>query len=118
MDEKLKGIADDIRKRSEKLYADVRGRTRTTTDRIDAYAKSAIGRLSMRERLVLIFAVGIALGFVVKNFANQNVTIGYDDYTVRNQGKAYDLIAMQKQLAEKALSGDTTSSTPVGGSCQ
>ncbi|NTW14504.1 MAG: hypothetical protein HGA31_05765 [Candidatus Moranbacteria bacterium] len=118
MDEKLKGIADDVRKRSEKLCTEVRGRARTTVDRIDTYAKSAIGRLSMQERLVLIFAIGIALGFVVKNYANQNVTIGYDDYIVKNQGKAYDLIAMQKQLAEKALSGDTTSSTPVGGSCQ
>ncbi|MEI6650783.1 MAG: hypothetical protein WCL23_05130 [Candidatus Moraniibacteriota bacterium] len=119
MDERLQNAVDELKKRTETICSVIKKRSRTTTDRIDAYAKSAIDRLSVKERLVIIFAIGIALGFAVKHSASQNVTIGYDDYTVKNQGKAYDLIAMQKKLAEKALSGESTAAqAPQGGVCQ
>lgn len=62
-------------------------------------AVSILGKLSPRERLVLLFAIGIIIGFGMKTAANGSLTIGYRDYTARN-ANAYDLIALQKKVAE------------------
>lgn len=77
---------------------------------------SAYEKLSPREQVVLIFLVGAVLGFGTKSVAHEQVTIGYQDYTLSN-GKSYDLIALQKKVAEE--SDPSLSSVPTGGGlCQ
>lgn len=83
-----------------------------------AYDRSSamFAKLHPRERLFVIFAIGIVLGFGMKTIAHERLTIGYQDYTLSNQ-KAYDLIVLQKKVAEK--SGQATfSGAATGGSCQ
>jgi hypothetical protein len=80
-------------------------------------ASALFGKLSSRERIALIFIVGIAIGFGAKTMATGSLTIGYRDYTTRNTD-TYDLIALQKKVAEEgsnaAFSGGGAAD---GGTC-
>lgn len=49
----------------------------------------------------LIFAIGMIGGFILKAEAWQNITIGYDDYTLKPSAVLYDLNAVEKEFALK-----------------
>lgn len=75
--------------------------------------KASFEKLSPKERIVLIFVVGLIIGFGIKTAANGRFVIGYRDYTAKND-KAYDLIQLQKEVAKRG-SGSAFSGTPTGG---
>lgn len=73
--------------------------------------------LSRMERLVIILAIGIAIGYGLKRFATETITIGYQDYMLSETGSTYDLLAMQKRLAE--TTPETSGMTEeTGATCQ
>ncbi len=51
----------------------------------------------------LVFMLGVALGFGIKEWADDRITIGYDDYKLQQSDTLYDLNALEaKFLAEQA----------------
>lgn len=90
-------------------------------------ARSAGKRLSRNEKLAIILAVGIVIGYGVKLTFRDDVTMGYQDYTVEySSGKPYDLLEMERELDRKqaeaaaaAMTGEAVEAIPEdGGSCQ
>lgn len=77
---------------------------------------SFVGNLSMRDRFVIIFAIGIIVGFGTKTMAASTVTIGYRDYTAPRED-AYDLIELQKKVAESGSTGAFTGGVQPSGAC-
>jgi hypothetical protein len=81
---------------------------------VRGYFSSLLGKLSRKEQLVIIFAIGLVIGFGVKVVSNEYVTIGYRDYTARN-AKAYDLIALQKKVSENSSGSAFSGGGAAGG---
>jgi len=98
------------------------GRVKRSAGSARAYVVSVVGRMTMKERLLVLFAVGLVLGFGVKTAANGSVTIGYQDYTLKGKGGTYDLNEVARRVAEKnaaiATGAENPTATPSGGSCQ
>lgn len=50
----------------------------------------------------LLFAIGLVIGFGLKTWAENNITIGYEDYKLEESGTLYDLNQLEaKFLAEQ-----------------
>ncbi len=79
-------------------------------------AAALFGKLSSRERLALLFMAGIVIGFGAKTLAMDSLTIGYRDYTARNAG-AYDLIELQKKVAENGSGSAFSGGMTAGAAC-
>ncbi|NTW45703.1 MAG: hypothetical protein HGB18_01450 [Candidatus Moranbacteria bacterium] len=97
----------------------VRGCVRSTV----SYGDSVVTRMTLKERLIVLFVIGLAIGFGVKTIAGGIVTIGYQDYTLRPGAGAYDLNELQRRVSQKnaesaALGGQEQEAAPEGGSCQ
>lgn len=75
-----------------------------------------VGKLSARDRLVILFVIGILVGFGAKTIAASTVTIGYRDYTAPKED-AYDLIELQKKVAEGGGTGAFTGGVQPSGAC-
>jgi len=71
-------------------------------------ARMLIGKLSSRERLAVIFVIGLIIGFGIKTVASEYITMGYRDYTAKNTN-VYNLIDLQKKVtasgSDAAFSG-------------
>ncbi len=67
-----------------------------------------------RVELALIFGIGILLGIVLKDIANNSVTIGYQDYTVRTPADRIDFNAIERETLSK---GNVTSDSTNAGLC-
>lgn len=86
-----------------------------------AYARSVVARMTVKERLLVLFAFGLVIGFGIKTAATGTITIGYLDYSLKTAVKPYDLNEIQRRVAEKSLSGAAETDqavTPSGGSCR
>ena len=78
---------------------------------------SLIGRLSSRERMALLFAAGLIVGFAAKTVASEYLVIGYRDYTTKSS-TTYDLIELQRNVAENGGAGILSGSgVAPGGTC-
>lgn len=77
---------------------------------------SFVAKLSTRDRFVIIFAIGIIVGFGAKTMAASTITIGYRDYAAPKEG-AYDLIGLQKKVAEEGGTGAFTGGAQPSGAC-
>lgn len=66
--------------------------------------KIAIEKLKddFRVRLVLLFVLGILLGFVFKSEATEKLVIGYDDYRVKAYSQGYDFSEIEDKLRSEA----------------
>lgn len=91
----------------------------TLTERwksVKTNASALFGKLSSRERLALLFMAGIVIGFGAKTAAMDSLTIGYRDYTARTAG-AYDLIELQKKVAESGSGSVFSGGMTAGATC-
>ena len=77
---------------------------------------SFVAKISTRDRLVILFVIGAIVGFGAKTMAASTVTIGYRDYTAPKEG-AYDLIGLQKKVAEGGGTGAFTGGAQPSGAC-
>lgn len=75
-----------------------------------------VAKLSARDRLVILFAIAIIVGFGAKTIAASTITIGYRDYTAPKED-AYDLIELQKKVAEGGGTGAFTGGVQPSGAC-
>lgn len=74
------------------------------------------GSFSPKERFLMIFALGMVLGFGVKTLAQESITIGYRDYSV-SKNEVYDLIALQKKVSENGGTANFSGGIQQGGAC-
>ena len=51
--------------------------------------------------MALFFILGLLLGITIKTEAAKRITMGFNDYQVKNTGSMYDLNAMKKGLDDK-----------------
>ncbi len=65
------------------------------------YAVSVGDRMTVKERLLVFFAIGAVIGFGAKAIASGSLTIGYQDYTLKTRRQPYDLNEIERRLAEK-----------------
>lgn len=75
-----------------------------------------LGSFSAKERLLLVFVLGIVLGFGAKTMATESITIGYRDYSVA-KNEAYDLMALQKKVSENGSGANFSGGVRQGGAC-
>lgn len=75
-----------------------------------------VGKLSPRDRLVILFAIGIIVGFGAKTIAASTITIGYRDYTAP-EDTAYDLLDLQKKVAAAGSTGAFAGGVQPSGTC-
>jgi len=68
-----------------------------------AYSKFIVRGEYTRKTLLILFLSAMALGIVVKSFAAQHVTMGFEDYTVVSDPSRYDISLLQKK--ERTLAG-------------
>lgn len=124
MEEQVKRILSQARGRFDRLRQEVAKRSTAALKNVTGIVRGTGKRLSRNERLAIVLAIGIIIGYGVKLSLRDDVTIGYQDYTVPKEGATYDLILMQQQLAEQqaedAMSDTTTDAATVedAGSCQ
>jgi len=122
MIENLKGTFAKLRERAVPIAEASLERTRRSAKSLCGYVRSVTDRMTVKERLLVLFAVGLVIGFGVKAAANGSITIGYQDYSLKGKGKPYDLNEVQRRVAAKAASvsaGEADPTTaPAGGSCQ
>jgi hypothetical protein len=52
--------------------------------------------------MVLFLILGILIGFTIKTEATRKITMGFDDYRLKNSQQGYDIDTIQKVLFEKA----------------
>lgn len=111
------------RKEADRLLAEGRRRAASAKSSV----RSAGKRLSRNEKLAIILAVGIVVGYGAKLAFRDTVTMGYQDYTVRHSaGEPYDLLEMERELDRKqaeaaaaAIAGEAVEEMPIdGGSCE
>ncbi len=67
-----------------------------------------------RIRMILLFAIGIALGVVAKTEAAPRLTIGFQDYMVSPGGARYDLNEVARTVAQKQAQAEE-SDAPTDG---
>lgn len=97
---------------AEAAKESVRRRWMSVRKKCDAF----VAKLSMRDRLVIIFVIAITVGFGAKTIAASTITIGYRDYAAPKEG-AYDLIELQKKVAEGGGAGAFTGGVQPSGAC-
>lgn len=90
----------------------VRRRWISVRKRYDA----CVARLSIRNRLMIVFVIAIAVGFGAKTMAASTIMIGYRDYAAPKED-AYDLIELQKKVAEEGGAGAFTGGAQPSGAC-
>ncbi len=117
-----KEILAKLRAKAEPIAQDSLGKVKASVCSARGYACSIVGRMTVKERLLVLFAVGVVLGFGVKTAAGGFITIGYQDYSVKGKGGAYDLNLLQRKVAEKnaSMTSDQAdaAAVPAGGQCQ
>lgn len=114
--EKVEELVDEVRA-DESIDAESSGeRVKSHLASVKKKYEAFIGGLSMRHRLLIIFAIGIIAGFGMKTLAASTITIGYRDYTAGREG-AYDLIALQKKVAESGGAGVLAGGMQPAGAC-
>ncbi|MEI7749413.1 MAG: hypothetical protein WCJ25_00215 [Candidatus Moraniibacteriota bacterium] len=122
MIEDSKEMIAKIREKAASIAEVALGRLKRSALSARTYVASVVGRMTVKERLLVLFAVGLVLGFGVKTAANGSVTIGYQDYTLKGKGATYDLNEVARRVAEKnaaiATGAEDPAATPSGGSCQ
>jgi hypothetical protein len=98
------------------------GRAKAGAASAHGYVRSVAGRMTVKERLLVLFAVGVVLGFGIKTTAGGFVTIGFQDYSVKGKGQAYDLNELERRVAEKSAVSSSEEVDPTtsvaGGQCQ
>lgn len=111
-----------LRERMAPLAEAAIRRIRSSAAKARVYVASVVGRMTVKERLLVLFAIGIVFGFGCKTVAGGFVTMGYQDYTLKASGRAYDLNELERRVAQKNESqgSDQTDATamPEGGQCQ
>jgi hypothetical protein len=122
MREKLQEILANLWEQATPLAEESLARLKQSTKSVRTYVCSIVGRMTVKERLLVLFAFGLVIGFGIKTTSSGSITIGYQDYTLKGSSGAYDLNAIERKVAEKnaaTASGmvDPTA-TPSGGSCQ
>lgn len=125
-EEKQGGMLAKAEEETEGLRKKGTGRLGALGGKMRQSFRDVVGGLTSTERLIIIFAVGIVLGYGVKLAVRDTVTIGYDDYTLRSQERSYDLLEMEKRLSEAQMTEQTESSdgtsesavAPTGSTCQ
>lgn len=70
-----------------------------------------------RKGLVLLFLVALALGAFIKSFANNSLTMGFDDYKLSRSEKIVDLNRLQKELIQNGGTLATSEPAPRGEVC-
>ncbi|HWQ60028.1 MAG TPA: hypothetical protein VN420_02665 [Candidatus Fimivivens sp.] len=121
MIENPKEYISKLREKAAPMATRSLAETRRTVRSVCLYVRSIVSRMTVKERLMILFAVGLVIGFGVKTVATGSVTIGYQDFALKTETKAYDLNEIQRRVAEKALGGSSESDEPVtpsGGSCR
>jgi hypothetical protein len=117
-----KEIFAKLQARATPIAEDSLRKMKTSIRSARGFACSMVGRMTMKERLLVLFAFGVVLGFGVKTVAGGFMTIGYQDYSVKGKGGAYDLNLLQRKVAEKNASAASTQAdtteAPAGGQCQ
>jgi hypothetical protein len=78
----------------------------------DTYAKRIFRGQYTRRDFVFIFFVAFALGIGLKTIAMQNLTIGFDDYTLAPKETQYDINQLQQTLIDR---GDYSPKEEVSG---
>jgi hypothetical protein len=78
--------------------------------------RTFFGKFSPRQKIALLFVLGIVLGAGTKAAAHDRITMGYRDYTA-SKTNAYDLIGLQKKVAAQGGSTAVTGGVPTAGSC-
>jgi hypothetical protein len=103
---------------SQSEKASVSERAKASVRKIASFANG----LSATERLIIIFAIGIVIGYGVKLTVRDTLTIGYDDYTLKGSERSYDLLEMEKRQKEEvesaSTSGEAAAVTDSGATCQ
>lgn len=112
-----------LREKAAPLAATSLEKAKSGVGSVRRKACSMVGRLTVKERLLVLFAIGVVLGFGVKTTAGGYVTIGYQDYSLKGKRQAYDLNEVQRRVAEKnaqQASGavESGAANNEGGSCQ
>ncbi|NTW29736.1 MAG: hypothetical protein HGA33_00475 [Candidatus Moranbacteria bacterium] len=111
-----------LRARSTPLAEAAIRRMRSSVTKVQESVTSVVGRMTVKERLLVLFAVGIVFGFGIKTVASGFVTMGYQDYTLKEGGRAYDLNELERRVAKKneSQTSDQADATtvPEGGQCQ
>ena len=82
-----------------------------------AWKKGVTGRKMRCIELSLIFAIGIVIGVILKEFATRSITIGYQDYTVQTQENRIDFNAVERNILAKGASPFGTENSGTVGSC-
>lgn len=55
--------------------------------------------------VLLYVTLGFLMGFTIKTEAGRRLTIGFDDYKIKESHQGYDLEAIKKAFNERAVSG-------------
>jgi hypothetical protein len=92
---------DSFLKKAGALLRPVFAGIRSLFVRMTSYVGSVFGRMTVRERMLVLFAVGAALGFGIKTIASGFLTIGYQDYTLKSAREPYDLNEVERRLMER-----------------
>lgn len=122
--ESLSPACSNVRERIAPIAGMTCGRLRECVGSVVRYSDSVVTRMSVRERLTVLFVIGLALGFGVKSIAGGFMTIGYQDYSVKGSRAAYDLNELQRAVAERnaaaAVTGEESASPsqPQGDACR
>jgi len=113
---------EDVRKRFRRRVEEGRSWSRKTVRKVAALGKG----VTKTERMIVLFSVGIVLGYGAKLAVRETVTIGYADYTLKGSERAYDLVEMERRQKESAASEteaepsleEDTSEVGAGATCQ
>jgi len=92
---------DALLKKAGVLLRPVLTGVRSLFVRMTSYVGSVFGRMTVRERMLVLFAFGAALGFGIKTIASGFLTIGYQDYTLKSVHRPYDLNEVERRLMER-----------------
>ncbi len=122
MIENAKELLATLKEKSSPLATETLNRMRKKTRSLCGYVRSVTDRMTVKERLLVLFAVGVVIGFGVKAVSNGTLTIGYQDYALKGKSQAYDLNEIQRKVIEKnasvAAGAADPTAVPEGGSCQ
>lgn len=56
-------------------------------------------RSLFNARLIALFVLGVLIGITVKTQASKTITMGYDDYKLKNTKQGFDLSAERRETA-------------------
>ena len=113
-EEKREGTLAKAEEMAEGLRKEGIERMRAVGKTAQQSVRGFVSGLSKTERFVIIFAIGIVIGYGVKLAARDTVTIGYDDYTLRTSEQSYDLVEMEQRLAEEQMADEGSESGEQG----